>query len=73
MKAILSFFARLFGRGRAPSNLQEDYLPGERARTKHTGVTEQQMAWRKVSDEMGDRSRAAKPERNSEFERLLRK
>ncbi len=69
-------FAWLFGffrRKTDPIAAPEDFLPGERARTKNTGITAQQVAWRRVSTKMSNRNLAEKPNQTSEFSRLLRK
>ncbi|GGH35970.1 hypothetical protein SAMN05444007_108195 [Cribrihabitans marinus] len=73
MRFLVALFNRLFGRSKHVRGENVAHLPGERARIKDTGMTAQQMAWRKVGAEVGDRRLAEKPTRSSEFERLLRK
>lgn len=73
MNSLIAFFTRLFRRNKAHLEAQGDFLPGERARTKYTGTTAQQQAWRGVAAKVSDRKQADKPKRSSEFDRLLQK
>ena len=70
---MLAWLKRLFGYNPGPQISPADYLPGERARVKQTKVTAQQLAWREVSSKVADRRLAKKPDRSSEFARLLNK
>lgn len=73
MTRLLAWLVSLFGRKTDLPAYDVDPLPGERARTKNTGVTAQQLAWRGVQDKVADRRQATQPQSESEFQRLLKR
>ena len=73
MRSFFTWLSGLFGRSKEGVSAKVDHLPGERARHKGVGTSAQEQAWRKVSSSNGSARSSQATEKQSDFDKLLRK